>query len=238
MSSKPRRTIPFWLKLRIWLYLRPIDIFFTYSYFLRILLRSPHRFKIARLVLWPIPWRLPIESRLSVQDLQQTPGIVQRRRDAVEMTVLRGTWIFCLRDTPLRVLYRLYECTVDYNANEMMMDSQYMFHEQAHWRLADIPDPRDPDPIRYAILASLAEDLVDSFNYKITMGLRRGITLDKPWLIGEFKKDPHPPLESAPSWTSAVGPLSQFLQLSAQCRATPSFERRNIQANMNQLRNF
>ncbi|KAJ7457336.1 hypothetical protein FB451DRAFT_1564203 [Mycena latifolia] len=67
------------------------------------------------------------------------------------------------RDTPLRTfkLYRLYGATVDYNANEMMMESQYWFHWQARWHLADIPDP-----IRYVILAALAEDLVDSFNYK------------------------------------------------------------------------
>ncbi|KAK7001014.1 hypothetical protein R3P38DRAFT_1810209 [Favolaschia claudopus] len=81
-------------------------------------------------------------------------------------------------DTPLRALYRLYECTVDYDANEMMLDSQYWFHQQAHWRLADVPDPKDPDPTRYAIIASLVEDLVDAFNYEIKLGLRRGITFE------------------------------------------------------------
>ncbi|KAJ7187155.1 hypothetical protein C8R46DRAFT_285219 [Mycena filopes] len=237
MSSRPKRSA-LGLKLRLLLYYRPREIFYEYTYFLRLLLRSPHRFKIARLLLWPIPWALPNENRLSVQDLQEAPGIVERRRDRLEMGVLRGTWIFRCRDTPIRVLYRLYECTVDYNANEMMLDSQYMFHRQAHWRLADMPDPQDPDPVRYAILASLMEDLVDSFNYKIKMGLRRGITIDEPWLIGDFKKDPNPPFESAPSWVKAVGPLTDFLQLSSECRATPAFVRRNIQANMNQLRNF
>lgn len=196
---------------------------------------SPHRLDVAYLILWPFPWKLPLPSPLSVEKLQHEPGIVQRRR---EMTSLRGTWLFCLRDTPIRTLYRLYESTVDYNANELMMDSQYWFHEQSQWRLADIPDPQDSDPVRYAIIAALAEDLVDSFNYKIGMGLRRGITFEQPWLIEGFKKDPNPPVECAPLWTSAVGPLSDHLELSPHVVATPAFSRRNIQANMNQLRNF
>ncbi|KAJ7101402.1 hypothetical protein B0H15DRAFT_410811 [Mycena belliarum] len=189
-------------------------------------------------MLWPVPWKFPLPPPLSVSTLQQEPGIVERRRDALAMTMLRGTWLFCRRDTPLWTLYRLYEAVVDYNADEMMMDSQYWFHEQAQWRLVDIPDPRDPDPVRYAILAALAEDLVDSFNYKIKMGLRRGITFGQPWLIEGFKKDPDPPFETAPSWTSTVGPLPDYLELSPDVTAMPPFQRRNIRANMNQLRNF
>ncbi|KAJ6525061.1 hypothetical protein DFH09DRAFT_1372025 [Mycena vulgaris] len=183
------------------------------------------------------PWKLPLSRPLSVQDLQREPGIVQRSRDALEMTSLRGTWLFCLRDTPLRTLYRLYESAAEYTTNEMMMDSHYWFHEQAYWRLVDIPDPPDPDPTRYAILAALAEDIAP-FDYKITMGLRRGITFDRPWLIEAFKKDPDPPFESTPLWTSNVGPLTQHLQLSPHVVATPSFAHRNIRANMNQLRIF
>lgn len=64
------------------------------------------------------------------------------------------------RDTPLRSLYRLYECVVAYDENELMMESNYFFHGQPTWRLADLPDPADPDLQRYAVLASLADAMV------------------------------------------------------------------------------
>ncbi|KAK7042433.1 hypothetical protein R3P38DRAFT_2890448 [Favolaschia claudopus] len=227
------------LRLALWLYFKPRSLFLEHTYFLRLLLRSPHRLRIAWLLLRPTwKWSLPIDAPLSVHTLQQNPGIVQQRRAELEMTRLRYTWTFCARDTPLRALYRLYECTVDYDANEMMLDSQYWFHQQAHWRLVEVPDPEDPDPTRYAVIASLVEDLVDSFNYKIKLGLRRGITFERPWLIKDFKDDPHPPFECAPLWTSRVGPLTAHLALSRKCKPTPAFVRRNIKANMNQLRNI
>ncbi|KAK7042425.1 hypothetical protein R3P38DRAFT_2890416 [Favolaschia claudopus] len=227
------------LRLTLWLYFKPRSLFLEHTYFLRLLLRSPHRLRIAWLLLRPTwRWRVPVDAPLAVHTLQQNPGIVQQRRAELEMTKLRYTWIFGARDTPLRALYRLYECTVDYDANETMLDSQYWFHQQAHWRLADVPDPEDPDPTRYAILASLVEDLVDSFNYKIKLGLRRGITFENPWLIKDFKDDADPPSESPPLWTSRVGPLTEHLELSPKCKATPAFARRNIKANTNQLRNI
>ncbi|MFI5421442.1 MAG: hypothetical protein ACHQ1H_10795 [Nitrososphaerales archaeon] len=100
-----------------------------------------------------------------------------------------------------------------HNEDEMMQESQYWFHKQTDWLLADIPDPQDPDPVRYAILASLTDALVLSFNHKIKYGMRRGITDKQPLKISEFRSDPDPPLESSPTWCTEVGPLSQRLEL-------------------------
>ena len=50
------------------------------------------------------------------------------------------------------------------------MHEGYYFWRQAGWR---IPDPKDPNPLRYAILASLAESMVDAYNWKISLRLRR-----------------------------------------------------------------
>ncbi|KAK0201004.1 hypothetical protein DFS33DRAFT_1265724 [Desarmillaria ectypa] len=167
------------------------------------------------------------------------------------MIGLKWTSLFCLRDTPLCTLYRLYECTVDFNEDEMMIESQYWFHDQPTWRLADIPDPKDPDATRYAILAATAEALVQAFNYKIALGLRRGITRDNPFLVCKFKNDANPPWEECPSWTRNVGPLPQVLQLypplplgkgpepePITATGTNPFLLRNIRANTNQLRNI
>lgn len=150
-----------------------------------------------------------------------------------------------MRDTPLRSLYRLYECLVIDNEDEMMQESQYWFHDQVGWRLAEIPDPQDTDPIRYAILASLADALVHSFNHKIRLGLRRGVTNNKPWLIQDFQNDQNPPLEESPNWCSRVEPLAQPLELVPRAvgvrekRNNPGpFVKRNIYANFVQLYNI
>lgn len=151
---------------------------------------------------------------LGIQYLLDHPEVIENRRDRkINYVAMRQITRFCQRDTPLRSLYRLYETVVIDDEDEMMQESQYWFHDQVDWRIADIPDPQDPDPIRYAILACLAEALEVSFNHKIKHGLRRGITDKKPLLIFEFQKDPNPPLEKAPDWCSKVGPLSQRLVL-------------------------
>jgi len=80
----------------------------------------------------------------------------------------------------------------------MMQESQYWFHNQVNWHLAEVPDPQDADPVRYMILASLVDVLVLSFNHKIRLGLRRGITNNKPWLIQNFCQELNPPWEESP----------------------------------------
>lgn len=178
-------------------------------------------------------------------------GLILRRKNfVVDYTQLRSMQLFRIRDTPLRSLYRLYECTCTLAHNEMMEESQYFFHGRPNWRVKDIPDPQDPDPVRYAILASLAETLVTSFNLKISMGLRRGITHEKPLLIFKFRDDPDPPLEDPPTWCAEVKPLTDPLPLrpgsfntgskmtSTQGSRGEHFAKRNIMADVHQLWNF
>lgn len=112
-----------------------------------------------------------------------TQLVMQRKENVVDYTPLRKIALFRARDTPLRCLYRLYDAVCAMSRNELMEELQYYFEYQPKWKLRDIPNPEDPDPRRQAILASLVETLVQSFNYKIFMGLRRGVTQRKPWLI-------------------------------------------------------
>lgn len=110
-----------------------------------------------------------------------------------------------MHDTPLRSLYRLYECTCNRVPNEIMEEGVYFFHYQ----LKDIPEPRVPDPLRYAILASLA--LVEAFNFKIKLGLRRGVTHDKPLLIPMFREEADPPYEEPPARCTTVQPSEEMM---------------------------
>ncbi|KAK2801313.1 hypothetical protein FQN51_005413 [Onygenales sp. PD_10] len=49
----------------------------------------------------------------------------------------------------------------------------FWFQSRQSWELHCIPDPKDPDPIRYAILASIVESMPEAFNFKLSIGMRR-----------------------------------------------------------------
>lgn len=82
-------------------------------------------------------------------------------------------------------------------------ETEYFWYQnRGRWALERIADPRDPDPIRYAILASLAESLVDAFNWRLGLGMRR----NKKHIRRERDSDPYPSFmpENAPGWASSV----------------------------------
>ncbi|GAB0138880.1 hypothetical protein EsDP_00007102 [Epichloe bromicola] len=108
--------------------------------------------------------------------------------------------------------------------------SDYFFsHTGASWKLSEIPDPQDPDPVRYALLASFAEALVAAFNWKLEQGLGRGGAQNAGSDDGR--------LESSPGWTGRVKPLPERLNLRPNDNegADPNFLKRNIEAPMGYL---
>jgi hypothetical protein len=52
------------------------------------------------------------------------------------------------------------------------------FWNQKSWAVQAIPDPKDPDPVRYAILAVLTDQMVRAFNHLIERGLPRDAASD------------------------------------------------------------
>lgn len=79
------------------------------------------------------------------------------------LTDQRGIPLWRARDTPLRSLYRMYEAMMSDVYVVIGTETEYFWY-QRRWSLDSIPDPRDPDPIRYAVLACLVEELVVAFN--------------------------------------------------------------------------
>ena len=118
---------------------------------------------------------------------------------------LRYIPIWTIRDTPLRALYRLYEIFMTQEFVLLRLECEYMWHRPGRkWHLCSMPDPCDPDPVRYAILASITEELVEAFNWRLSHGLRREgeivrKTMENPWpaFVPEVK----------PSWTMSVPPI-------------------------------
>lgn len=89
-----------------------------------------------------------------------------------------------------------------------------------------------------------------AFNYKIQIGLRRGITEKDPWSITKYQKDSNPPFEEVPQWADAVPRLPELLiivpgaevlqgppteSMSKTPRGFGPFAKRNIYAHFEQL---
>ena len=66
-------------------------------------------------------------------------------------------------DTPLACLHRIYEFLVVDWTTAFRNEIEYFSH-RCTWAVGSIPDPRDPDPLRYAILAVLTRLLCQAFN--------------------------------------------------------------------------
>jgi hypothetical protein len=139
-----------------------------------------HPWKTTLRLLWPVPWHLAPPTPVSVAELEEGGEIFIHYHRQQGIIQLRRVPLFSLRDTPFAALYRLYE---DLCANDLIMmgyECEYFFfHKQRSWHLVAIPDPMDPDPIRYAILASMVDALVDAFNWRLELGLRRDGSIDE-----------------------------------------------------------
>lgn len=113
--------------------------------------------------------------------------------------------IWRLRDTPTRSLYRLYEHYMAGTFIPIGEETEYFWH-QTRWVLHAIPDPHDQDPIRYAMLACLVEELVKAFNWRRGLGIRRrppGLCLERDLVAPTTP----PKLLEGPTWTHEVPPI-------------------------------
>lgn len=163
-------------------------------------------------LLWPIPWYFPCDLPDPPRVLQQAPEIVAKRYRHIYKLRLIPLWR--ARDTPLRSFYRLYEAYCADDDDLVGFETEYFWKrggaEPSSWATACIPDPRDPDPERYAVLATLAEQLVDAFNWRLKLGKRRNGDFIEP------AEDGTPAAfvpEACPSWVKHVPPLDELLVL-------------------------
>jgi hypothetical protein len=111
------------------------------------------------------------------------------------------------------------------------------------WHIKDLPDPRKAlgnKPLLCAIAASTAEHMVELFNWRIGLGIRRDM---KRLSVRKPDKNLTPcPMESVPGWCKDVGPApvqtivgrqrgkytaKKMLELN---NLSPSFKKRNLLA--------
>ncbi|EGC46506.1 conserved hypothetical protein [Histoplasma capsulatum var. duboisii H88] len=86
----------------------------------------------------------------------------------------------------------------------------FWYHSEHSWQLERIPDPKDPDPIRYAILACLVESMPEAFNFKLSKGMRRDGNNIPPgdWDGVNNPYAPYTPV-AGPEWTKHVPPIDR-----------------------------
>lgn len=139
----------------------------------------------------------------SVADLLNDPSSVDRRHPSRNHPSFPPNH---LPDSPLASLYRIYEYFVTGKSTLFVFETEW-FQHCAHWAVYDIPDPKDTDPLRYAILAGLTEILCVGFNRVIAIGKPRG----SPFVVQTFEELATQPkrFETLPEWALKVAPLPE-----------------------------
>lgn len=209
-ARRPRPKISLVARFRTWLRYWESPLRLRSSY---IRLSDQHKYPLLALLRMFIPfptWFFPIPGpnslRALIEDKKNGTGIINSQFEYIHN--LRAIPIWRMRDTPLRSIYRLYELYLADHYALMGWETEYFFF-RPDWKLKDIPDPKDPDPLRYAVIASIVEELHEAVNWRLSLGLRR----DRTHVYREDDHDPWPPFtsEELPSWTSCVPPINRDL---------------------------
>ena len=121
----------------------------------------------------PFPsWSFPLPKPVPPHQIAENVDLYYCRHPNIrDLQCIR---IWESRDTPLRSLYRLYEIFMTREYALLGLETEYFWHHSGRkWGLGQLPDPRDPDPVRYALLACITEELVEAFNWRLGLGMRR-----------------------------------------------------------------
>lgn len=182
--------------------------------FVRLSHRHKHPFLTLLRLLLPLPsWHFGLPPPVPVKTMLNNVPLLQARKAKADLTNMRSIPLWRARDTPIRSLYRLYEAIVAREFYAIGPEVEYFFYQSRRaWAIHRIPDPEDQDPVRYAILSCIAEELALAFNWRMSLGMRR----DKSKHI--YRKsfdDLLPPFtaEAAPIWTKRAQPIAAELLL-------------------------
>lgn len=130
--------------------------------------------------------------------------LLYSRLTCADLTNMQSIPIWRAKDTPLRSLYRVYEALVAREHYAVGPEVEYFWYQARRpWELHCIPDPCDRDPGRYAILACIAGELAEAFNWRLSLGMRRE---KSKHIYPEMYGDVPPPFTPvvAPAWTKGV----------------------------------
>ena len=154
--------------------------------------------------------RLILE-KLGDREHNRLPPPVQkvlRQRETIDYSAVPCDGL----DPALVAVFKIYLALV--SGKQLWFRSEIKrFWRRHEWRVSEIQDPCDPDPIRYAVLATISYLLVRAFNANIELGLPRDAApfwTDEDEI--EFKARPKL-FETVPDWAQKVPALGTKLLL-------------------------
>lgn len=225
------------LRWRMWLWSSPLRLRYTLVVLskirrypllslLRLYLRYPRHF----------PCNLPPPPRRIIA-YEPEVYMDEHHPDIFELRLLP---IWRWRDTMQRSFYRLYEAFCAYDEALIGYETEYFWKRQPMWNPELLRDPREDgctDPEQLAVLASLAEGLIWSFNWRLGLGMRRDGRHVESEDGSPVDYVPYAP----PVWTEAAPVLPQRFILHSyndpeDSSSDPDFDKRNIQATTAALR--
>ncbi|KAE8355113.1 hypothetical protein BDV28DRAFT_57883 [Aspergillus coremiiformis] len=210
-NSRPRPRLTRWNRLVRFIHMYESPLCLRGSL---IRLRHQHRYPfLALLCLFlPLPaWHFRLPEPVPPQDILDNISLFEARQPPADLINLRSIPIWRARDTPVRSLYRIYEAMAARQYTAISSEVEYFWKQvRQSWAVHRIPDPGDHDPIRYALLASIAEELANAFNWRLEMGMRRDVTQN---IYRDTFDDELPPFtpEVAPCWTRGVPAIAYHL---------------------------
>lgn len=145
-------------------------------------------------------------------------------------------------DCPLDALYRIYEHIMLGRSDEVRNEfEQFWYHSS--WQICDIPDPLDPDPERYAVVACIPALMCVAFNERIRLGLPRTAPPVFTKSALDYWRRQERVYETEPEWAHWVPQLNEklviphwdnekkkyvLLKTFEAEKASKEFERKNI----------
>ncbi|CAI7668938.1 unnamed protein product [Penicillium pancosmium] len=166
--------ITWWMRVRRFVY--DLESPFRLRHSLaRLSHRQKHPFLALLRLLLPLPtWHFSLPPPVPVKTMLNNVPLLQARKAQADLTNMRSIPLWRARDTPIRSLYRLYEALVAREFYAIGPEVEYFFYQSSRaWAIHRIPDPQDQDPVRYAILSCIAEELALAFNWRMSLGMRR-----------------------------------------------------------------
>lgn len=193
-----------WTRLRrfLWTFESPLRLRTTLT---RLSHRNKHPYLALLRLCLPLPaWPFGLPDPVPLRSMWNNIRLLESRAATTDFANMSAIPLWRARDTPLRVLYRIYEAMVAREYYAIGPEVEYFWYQSRRaWAVHRIPDPRDRDPVRYAILACIAEELARAFNWRMSLGMRR----DKhQHIYRKTFEDQLPPFtpEDAPAWTRNV----------------------------------
>lgn len=137
--------------------------------------RNTHSFlALLRLFLSIPTWHFRVSNSISFKIMLNNIQLLDSQLSSADLINMRCISLWRARDISIRSLYRIYETIVAREYDVIDSKIKYFFYQKRRsWAVCRIQNSWNRDFIRYAILASMIEELAKAFNWRMSLRMRR-----------------------------------------------------------------